>query len=104
MDTTLRIAFEGPQGGLFSEAPPGEDRAQAVDQVLREASSLKLLREKVSNFPQESSQGVSVWQPHTKVKTQKREKRRVSPRLSLGLSLSRLPLLFHLMGFLFSAP
>ena len=46
--------FKGPQGGLFPEAPPGEGRAQAVDQVPREASSLKLLREKVN--PQKSSQ------------------------------------------------
>ena len=46
--------FESPQGGLFPEAPPGEGRAQAVDQVPREASSLKLLREKVN--PQKSSQ------------------------------------------------
>ena len=46
--------FKGPQGGLFPEAPPGESRAQAVDQVPREASSLKLLREQVN--PQKSSQ------------------------------------------------
>ena len=52
--TTPRTGFEGPQGGLFPEAPPGEGRAQAVDQVPREASSLKLLREKVN--PQKSSQ------------------------------------------------
>ena len=52
--TTPRTGFEGPQGGLFPEAPPGEGRAQAVDQVPREASSLKLLRERVN--PQKSSQ------------------------------------------------
>ena len=61
--------FKGPQGGLFLEAPPGEGRAQAVDQVPREASSLKLLREKVN--PQKEFAGLSVWQPHTKVNTQR---------------------------------
>ena len=49
-----RLSLRVPRGGLFPEAPPGEGRAQAVDQVPREASSLKLLREKVN--PQKSSQ------------------------------------------------
>ena len=39
--TTPRTGFEGPQEGLFSEAPPGGGRAQAVDQVPREASSVR---------------------------------------------------------------
>ena len=30
-DTTPRTGFEGLQGGLFPEAPPGEGQAQAVD-------------------------------------------------------------------------
>ena len=29
--TTPRTGFEGLQGGLFPEAPPGEGQAQAVD-------------------------------------------------------------------------
>ena len=54
--------FKGPQGGLFPEAPPGEGRAQAVDQVPREASSLKLLREQVNRKRVRRTLGVAT--PH----------------------------------------
>ena len=71
--------FKGPQGGLFPEAPPGESQ------------------------PAKEFAGLSVWQPHTKVNTQRGKRVLSLGGLFCGASGARPPSLgCFLWGFPFS--
>ena len=70
--------FKGPQGGLFPEAPPGESE------------------------PAKEFAGLSVWQPHTKVNTQRGKRVLSLGGLFCGASGARPPSLScFLWGFPF---